>query len=362
MKTAFICFFPVFPTNMGSAEVIRSLFICWPNEKKIFQISHVNKKKYKNTETLFINKEKPLSKIFMIPLLILKVLKFLKNSKEKLVIIEGPSWVGYSFLSLILIKIFSPSTKVLYHSHSIEYEVRKMTSNKIIIFVTRILEYFVFKYSDLATSVSNIERQKIKKLYNVKCIRLNNGISKKVIKFDKKKIFKFNYIIYCGSYKYLPNKLAIDFIIDKLMPKVLRVYPSLKLILTGGGFKKKKKFLYNLNIVRKDKLFNLMYNSKMMIVPIDKGTGTRIKIIEALILGVNVLTTKKGIEGLKFKRGKNKFPIVAKKELFFEKIIENYKSNNQRGVSDKLYKPYIMENIVNKFLKEHYVKNIFKNN
>ena len=45
MKTAFICFFPVFPTNMGSAEVIRSLFLCWPGKKKIFQISHINNKK-----------------------------------------------------------------------------------------------------------------------------------------------------------------------------------------------------------------------------------------------------------------------------------------------------------------------------
>ena len=34
MKTAFLCFFPVFPTNMGSAEVIRSLFLCWPGKKK----------------------------------------------------------------------------------------------------------------------------------------------------------------------------------------------------------------------------------------------------------------------------------------------------------------------------------------
>ena len=42
MKTAFICFFPVFPTNMGSAEVIRSLFLCWPGQKKLFQISHLN--------------------------------------------------------------------------------------------------------------------------------------------------------------------------------------------------------------------------------------------------------------------------------------------------------------------------------
>ena len=53
MKTAFLTFFPVFPTNMGSAEVIRSMFLCWPGNKKIFQISHLNfkkKKKFRNNK------------------------------------------------------------------------------------------------------------------------------------------------------------------------------------------------------------------------------------------------------------------------------------------------------------------------
>ena len=45
----------------------------------------------------------------------------------------------------------------------------------------------VFKFSDLSTSVSNLEKNKIKSLYNVKCINLINGISKKILKFKKKK-------------------------------------------------------------------------------------------------------------------------------------------------------------------------------
>ncbi len=361
MKTAFVCFFPVFPTTMGSAEVIRSLFLCWPGEKKIFQISHVDKKKYKNTETIYINKENPISKILKIPYLIFKTLKYLKSSRDKLVILEGPSWIGYSFLSLFLIRAFSPGTKIIYHSHSIEYEVRKMMSNRIISLITKKLEYFVFKYSNLATSVSDIEIKKIRKLYNIKCINLNNGISKKIIKFNKKKIFKAEYIIYCGSYKYLPNKLAIDFIVYELMPKLLKKLPKLKLVLTGGGFYKKKKFLHNFGIVSKSKLFNLMHNSRMMVVPIDKGTGTRIKIIEALILGVNILTTKKGIEGLSFEKN-NKVAIIAKKKLFFKEIIKNYNFKISINKSNKFYETYIMENIVRKFLKDQNVKSLFKKN
>ena len=85
------------------------------------------------------------------------------KTKKKVIIIEGPSWIGYSFLSIIIIKIFSPKTKMIYHSHSIEYEVRKMTSSSFIIYLTKILEKFVFKHVDLATSVSQIENIKSEK-------------------------------------------------------------------------------------------------------------------------------------------------------------------------------------------------------
>ena len=79
--------------------------------------------------------------------------------------------------------------------------------------------------------------------------------------------------------------------------------------------KKKNKFITNAGIVSKGKLLNLIFNSKLMVLPIDEGTGTRIKIIEALLIGAKILTTKKGIEGISFK--KKKFPIVLKKELFY---------------------------------------------
>ena len=55
-----------------------------------------------------------------------------------------------------------------------------------------------------------------------------------------------------------------------------------------------------------------------MVVPIDKGTGTRIKIIEAMLIGAKILTTKKGIEGISC--NKKKFPIVYKK-IYFTKIL-----------------------------------------
>ena len=69
--------------------------------KKLFQISHLNII-IKIIFELKILKEKPILKILCIPYLIYKALKYLGKNDKRLIIIEGPSWIGYSFLSLIL--------------------------------------------------------------------------------------------------------------------------------------------------------------------------------------------------------------------------------------------------------------------
>ena len=70
------------------------------------------------------------------------------------------------------------------------------------------------------------------------------------------------------------------------MPELTKFFPNLKLVITGGGFNKKIfPWLINKKIISKKELYNLIYFSKCMCVPLKFGSGTRIKIIEALSLG-----------------------------------------------------------------------------
>lgn len=361
MKTAFLSFFPVFPTNMGSAEVVRSLFINWPGKKKIFQISHLEKINTKSIFTMKIFFEKPILKIIAIPFVLINILFFLHNGRKKVIVIEGPSWIGYSFLSIVLLKILSPKTIIIYHSHSIEYEVRKMTSNKIITYLTSKLERLVFHMCNICTTVSLEEMRKIKKYYNIKPILLPNGISKKRLKFNKKLNFKFPYLIYSGSYKYFPNKEAIDFLIEKIMPKLIKRRKNLKLLITGGGYNKKKDFVINLGIINKKKLLNLIYNSMCMPIPLMKGTGTRIKILEALLIGGKVISTPKGFEGIPKYGKKNKYPLISNPNSFFKLILKNLnnKSRINKKIINKYKKDFLMENIVKKFFINQNVSKYF---
>ena len=82
-RSAFVTFFPITPDSMGSSAVVNSRYLYWPNEKKLFQISHLKKINNKNIQTIFIRKESPFYKILKLPEITLRVFKYLKQSKKK---------------------------------------------------------------------------------------------------------------------------------------------------------------------------------------------------------------------------------------------------------------------------------------
>ena len=354
-KTAFVTFFPINPNNMGSSTVVNSRFESWPKSKKIFQISHINKLENSKVKTIYIFKETPLRKILKLPKLIVEVYKYLKNSKKKILLVEGASWIFYSFFTIFFIKKIFPSCKIIYVSHSIESDIRKKYSNYLIYLITKKLEYLVFKISDLTTAVSNDEQRRIRKLYKKKTCLYPNAINFERFKLRKEKVQ--DYIIYTGSYLYKPNKEAIDYLNYYIMPKLLKKLPKLKLVITGGGFYKKFPWLINKGIVNKKKLYNLIYNSECMCVPLKFGSGTRIKILEALSLGVIVVSTSKGIEGIELLNNNPPFISNDKKSFIntLTKIIKNGKKLKTKAIIDSRFyqQKYSMKNITQEFISNN---------
>ena len=354
-KTAFVTFFPVIPDNMGSSAVINSRFKNWPYVKKLFQISHIKEINNNKINTVFIKKESPINKIIKLPELIFKIFQFLKKSKNNLIIIEGASWIFYSFIVLFSFKILLPNSKIIYFSHSIESEIRKKYSSVLIYHLTKFLEKLVFKYSLISTSVSKIEQKKIIKLYNHKTILYPNALT--LNRKIKKQILLKNYIIYSGSYLYRPNKNAIDILNKKIMPKLTKKIPNLKLVLTGGGFTKKIPWVINKGIVKKRDLYNLIYYSKCMCVPLKFGSGTRIKIIEAMAIGAIVVSTPKGIEGIDLKIKNPPFIMGSTKKIIstIVTIIKKNKIIKKKSIEQRNYyiEKYSMKKITGNFIKQN---------
>tara|TARA_Y100001935_G_scaffold253109_1_gene258490 strand:- start:7371 stop:8480 length:1110 start_codon:yes stop_codon:yes gene_type:complete len=352
-KTAFVTFFPIMPNNMGSSTVVNSRFSHWPKKKRLFQISHIKKINNKNITTIFIKKETPINKIFKLPELIFKIYKYVQHSKNKLVVIEGASWIFYSFTTIFILKLILSDCKTIYISHSVESEIRKKYSSKFIYHLTKFLENLVFKFSNYSTTVSIKERRKIFNLYKKKTKTLPNAVDIEEKKIQKKR--KKFYIIYSGSYLYKPNKDAIDFLNQQIMPSIVKKFPKIKLVLTGGGYDKDYPWLINKGIVSKKRLYDLIYNAGCMCVPLKFGSGTRIKILEALTLGTIVISSTKGIEGIKLNK-KNPPYIVNDKNKIIKTLIMVFKNFNRlkkKSYKNKIFykNTYSMKNITYNFIK-----------
>ena len=255
--------------------------------------------------------------------MILRIIKYFKNEKKKIIIIEGPSWIFYSFIITCFFKIYYNNVFIIYRSHSVEYEIRKNNSSKIIKYLTKFMEDFVVNKSNIATSVSKKEKNIFKKYYKVNTYLFPNSINLqklRSLKPIKKRNIPKKFILFCGSYDYKPNKEAIDFIISRLLAKLSR--NEIYLVLTGNhkiNFKNSR--IYNLGFISKAELKYLHDKSICLFTPIKEGYGTRIKILEALTYNNRVVSTIKGIEGIEY-QSNNNIKIVKNKNEMINQIIK----------------------------------------
>ena len=347
MKSAVVSFFDAYPPKSGAGVVIYDFFSSWPDLNKcLFQMS--THKFYKNKiKNINIFYNKPIFKIIFLPVLILKLLKYFNNEKKKILIIEGASWVFYSYVVIFFLKKLLSNVFIIYRSHNIEYEIRKKRSSFFIYLATKYFEKKVFSISDISTTVSILEQKKIKKYYGIQTKLFPNSIrinDYNALKFKAIKNLPKNFILFCGSYEYKPNKFAIDFIINKILPTLRK--KNIFLVLTGSksSINFNYKNVINLNYVKKSQLKFLYRNSICLMVPLSEGYGTRVKIIESLILGTNVITTQKGIEGIDHKNNSRIVVTNSKKKMISS--IYNFmkrKSNKLKNRNKSMLKYYSME-------------------
>lgn len=117
-------------------------------------------------------------------------------------------------------------------------------------------------------------------------------------------------ILFPGHFGYVPNMEAAKLLIEQIYPKIREIYPNFHLLLVG---REPTKFMQeashnNPNIIVTGEVADMrpyLAEAHIMIVPLQKGSGTRFKILEAFASGCPVISTKKGAEGLKAEDGKH---------------------------------------------------------
>jgi glycosyltransferase involved in cell wall biosynthesis len=102
------------------------------------------------------------------------------------------------------------------------------------------------------------------------------------------------------------NEQGVMWFLKKVWPLVLSAQPKVKFHLAGKGLRKTDPRFFQLGIVNHGEVSNaedFMHQHGLMIVPIQAGSGIRIKTLEAMALGIPVVSTSIGAQGLAVESG-----------------------------------------------------------
>lgn len=128
------------------------------------------------------------------------------------------------------------------------------------------------------------------------------------------------YILFCGALWTSANSEGLYWFYKKVWPLVKNIFPLLKLLVVGSGSLpgKYQDLIKDTSLVFTGSVDDVKpwYNkASVAVVPLLTGSGTRLKILEAMSLGLPVISTSKGAEGIDYTNGNN--IIISDKEIDF---------------------------------------------
>lgn len=113
---------------------------------------------------------------------------------------------------------------------------------------------------------------------------------------------------YIGSLDWKPNQEGIQWFINKVWTAVHKEHPDHRMVIAGRNApdwlikKFNKPGIEYLGEIDNAEAF--MNNSYTLIIPLLSGSGIRVRAIQAMSMGIPVVTTAKGIEGINASHGK----------------------------------------------------------
>ena len=199
-------------------------------------------------------------------------------------------------------------------------KIKDIENNK----VYKAKELMLYKQADILIAISEPEKNELKKYFPDKKIILIptcTDDSETNVNFNKRKD-----ICYFGFYGHNPNKDAINYFIENIFEKLLKIKPEMRFYILGKGagiFKNlHKNIITNGNI--KD-INGELSKYRVFVCPLRYGAGIKKKVLDAMASKTPVVSTKYGYEGIK---GTEKYAVDCNPSDFAKAVFELY--DNER--------------------------------
>lgn len=168
---------------------------------------------------------------------------------------------------------------------------------------------------------------------------------------------------FAGTLETMPNIEAVRYISEYIYPSIKERYSRSKVVIMGRNSKHVLQYgtegiIFTDFLEEKDYIDHLAASDVVM-VPLNKGSGIRVKILEAAACSRAIVSTAKGAEGLSFKNDKELLVTPQIDDLFVKNIFRlleghDFRTRIGKEARNKMEAMYSWESKIEKF------ENIYK--
>jgi glycosyltransferase involved in cell wall biosynthesis len=144
-----------------------------------------------------------------------------------------------------------------------------------------------------------------------------------------------NTLVFTGSMDWMPNEDGIFYFVEEMLPRIRKQIPNTSLLVVG---RRPSRRLLELARTTEsvqvtgtvEDIRSYVQRGAVYIVPLRVGSGTRLKIFEAMAMGKAVVSTSIGAEGLPVRQGRD-IIIVDSPDEFASAVVGLLQDRVRRG-------------------------------
>lgn len=207
-------------------------------------------------------------------------------------------YLGYeSFAEKIRLPVLKPLLKPL-----LSLDIRKIKR----------WEHFYWQTCDKLIAMSEEDKKFLQSQVDhpTKVAVVSNGVDTAWFTAKKKNLPSYPTVLSVGTFKWLPNVEAVQFLVEKVWPLIKKKLPDTKLWIVGNAPTKEV-----MNYQEKDTSITVtggipdirdaFNGAHVLAAPVFSGKGTRYKVLEAMASRTPIVATSTAVEGLGVEDGKH---------------------------------------------------------
>lgn len=195
-------------------------------------------------------------------------------------------------------------------------------------------EQSVWRQADFCGTVSEVEREEILRIVPRKAVSvIPNGANCPLEGVDPAGGVA-RQVLFTGNFRFFANSDAAFYLCQEIFPRVRRCIPEADLLLLGTGAAQKLKKLNSYPSVKivdwVPDFTPYLRSAAVYVCPLRIGSGTKLKVLEAMAMGKAVVSSSVGAEGFRVRNGEHML-IADDPSLFASYVCQLLADNELRS-------------------------------